>query len=42
MELHAYTRTIYDLLSVKKKYVVPRFQREYSWTEEQIRGRYYC
>lgn len=36
MELHAYTRTISDLLSVKKKYVVPRFQREYSWSKEQV------
>ena len=36
MELHAYTRTISDLFSVKKKYIVPRFQREYSWTKEQI------
>jgi uncharacterized protein with ParB-like and HNH nuclease domain len=36
MELHAYTRTISDLLSVKKTYVVPRFQREYSWTKEQV------
>ncbi|NEO57014.1 MAG: DUF262 domain-containing protein [Okeania sp. SIO3B5] len=36
MELHAYTRTISDLFSVKKKYVVPRFQREYSWDTEQI------
>jgi hypothetical protein len=36
MELHAYTRTISDLFSVKKKYVVPRFQREYSWTKEKV------
>ncbi|QYO63135.1 DUF262 domain-containing protein [Leptolyngbya sp. 7M] len=36
MELHAYTRTISDLFSVKKRYVVPRFQREYSWTKEQV------
>ncbi|MFP4100613.1 DUF262 domain-containing protein [Coleofasciculus sp.] len=36
MELHAYTRTISDLFSVKKKYIVPRFQREYSWTKEQV------
>jgi uncharacterized protein with ParB-like and HNH nuclease domain len=36
MELHAYTKTISDLFSVKKKYVVPRFQREYSWTKEQV------
>lgn len=37
MELHAYTRTISDLFSVKRKYIVPRFQREYSWTKEQIK-----
>jgi len=36
MELHAYTVTISGLLSVNKKYIVPRFQREYSWTREQI------
>lgn len=36
MELHAYTRTIADLFSVNKKYVVPRFQREYSWTNEEV------
>lgn len=36
MELHAYTRTISDLFSVKKKYVVPRFQRPYSWTKEKV------
>jgi uncharacterized protein with ParB-like and HNH nuclease domain len=37
MELHAYTRTISDLFSVKRKYVVPRFQRAYSWSKEQIK-----
>jgi uncharacterized protein with ParB-like and HNH nuclease domain len=37
MELHAYTRTISDLFSVKRKYVVPRFQRAYSWSKEQVR-----
>lgn len=37
MELHAYTRTVSDLFSVKRKYVVPRFQREYSWTKEQVK-----
>ncbi|NEO93309.1 MAG: DUF262 domain-containing protein [Moorea sp. SIO3G5] len=36
MELHAYTRTIYDLFSVNKKYIVPRFQREYSWSTEEV------
>ncbi len=37
MELHAYTRTISDLFSVKRKYVVPRFQRSYSWSKEQVK-----
>lgn len=36
MDLHAYTKTISDLLSVNKKYVVPRFQREYSWAQDEI------
>jgi uncharacterized protein with ParB-like and HNH nuclease domain len=37
MELHAYTKTISELFSVKRKYVVPRFQRAYSWSREEIR-----
>lgn len=37
MELHAYTRTISDLFSVKKKYVVPRFQRAYSWSKDEVK-----
>lgn len=41
MELHAYTRTISELLSVNRKYVVPRFQREYSWAREQINELWY-
>ncbi|MBZ3800021.1 DUF262 domain-containing HNH endonuclease family protein [Leclercia adecarboxylata] len=41
MELHAYTRTISELLSVNRKYVVPRFQREYSWVKEQINELWY-
>jgi len=36
MDLHAYTKSITDILSVNKKYVVPRFQREYSWKKEQV------
>jgi uncharacterized protein with ParB-like and HNH nuclease domain len=36
MELQAHTKTISDLFSVKKKYIVPRFQREYSWSDEQV------
>ncbi|MGL4501083.1 MAG: DUF262 domain-containing protein [Planktothrix sp.] len=36
MKLHAYTKSISELFSVKKKYAVPRFQREYSWTKEKV------
>lgn len=36
MDLHAYTKSIGDLLSVNKKYIVPRFQREYSWKKEEV------
>lgn len=35
MDLNAYTRTISTLFSTNVKYVVPRFQREYSWTQEE-------
>ena len=34
MDLHAYTKTVYDLFSINKKYIVPRFQREYSWGDD--------
>lgn len=33
MNLSAYTRNIDDILTLNRKYVVPRFQREYSWDE---------
>lgn len=36
MDLHAYTKTVYDLFSINKKYIVPRFQREYSWGEDEV------
>lgn len=36
IDLHAYTKTVYDLFSINKKYIVPRFQREYSWGEDEI------
>lgn len=36
MDLHAYTKTLYDLFSINKKYIVPRFQREYSWGEDEV------
>lgn len=37
MELHAYTRTISDLFSVKRQYTIPRFQRPYSWNKDLVR-----
>ncbi len=36
MELNAVTRSVGDIFSVSKRYLVPRFQREYSWTSEEI------
>lgn len=37
MKIHAIDRTISDIFSPKNvKYVVPRFQREYSWKRSQI------
>ncbi|MEE4082622.1 DUF262 domain-containing protein [Pseudomonas viridiflava] len=36
MELHAYTKNVNEIFSLNKKYVVPRFQREYSWTKEEV------
>lgn len=36
MDFNAYPKTIYDLFSVNKSYIVPRFQREYSWEKEQV------
>lgn len=36
MDLHAYTKTVYDIFSINKKYIVPRFQREYSWGEDEV------
>jgi uncharacterized protein with ParB-like and HNH nuclease domain len=36
MELNAETRSVNQILSPNKKYIVPRFQREYSWKEEEI------
>lgn len=37
MELKAIPTTIDELFSIKKKYVVPRFQREYQWTTDKVR-----
>ena len=36
MNLYAYTRTIRDILGANRKYIIPRFQREYSWGEEEL------
>ena len=36
MELSAVTKSVGDIFSVNKKYLVPRFQREYSWTKEEV------
>ena len=36
MELIAETRSVNQILSPNKRYIVPRFQREYSWKEEEI------
>lgn len=41
MDLNAYTRTISTLFSTNVKYIVPRFQREYSWTKEEINELWY-
>ena len=36
MEFKAQPRTIRDALDLKRKYLIPRFQREYSWENEEL------
>lgn len=36
MELQAYPKTIKDILDINKKYIIPRFQREFSWEKNEI------
>ncbi|HDR7068266.1 TPA: DUF262 domain-containing protein [Bacillus cereus] len=36
MKMQAYTKTIQDILSVNKRYIIPRYQREYSWKANQL------
>jgi uncharacterized protein with ParB-like and HNH nuclease domain len=36
MELNAVTKSAGDIFSVNKRYLVPRFQREYSWTKDEV------
>jgi len=36
MELKATPKSIDDVLRLQRKYIIPRFQREYSWTQEEL------
>ncbi|NOU63193.1 DUF262 domain-containing protein [Paenibacillus sp. LMG 31461] len=36
MELYAYPRTLRDILGLNRRYIIPRFQREYSWGEDEL------
>ncbi|NFM11509.1 DUF262 domain-containing protein, partial [Clostridium botulinum] len=36
MNLQAYTRNIRDILDLNRKYIIPRFQREYAWEEAEL------
>ena len=36
MNLQAYTRSVRDILDLNRKYIIPRFQREYAWGDEEL------
>ncbi|CAC6799614.1 Uncharacterized conserved protein [Staphylococcus aureus] len=36
MNMDAYTRNIKDILSLDRKYTIPRFQREYAWEKPEL------
>lgn len=36
MELNAFPKSVEDTLRLKRKYIIPRFQREYSWENEEL------
>ncbi len=36
MELSAVTKNVQSILSAQKKYIIPRYQREYSWEREEL------
>lgn len=36
MDLKAYPKSIEDTLRLQRKYVIPRFQREYSWENDEL------
>lgn len=38
MDIKPYDKTIRDLLGSKRQFVIPRFQREYSWDKKNYQG----
>lgn len=36
MELNAFPKSIEDTLRLQREYIIPRFQREYSWESEEL------
>ncbi|MBD8848404.1 DUF262 domain-containing protein [Priestia megaterium] len=36
MKIHAYDKTITNIFNSEVKYIIPRFQREYSWTKDEV------
>lgn len=36
MELKATPKSIDDVLRLQRKYIIPRFQREFSWTQDEL------
>lgn len=40
MEFKAQPRTISDAFYLKRKYIIPRFQREYSWEQDELNELY--
>lgn len=36
MELKATPKSMDDVLRLQRKYVIPRFQREFSWESEEL------
>ena len=40
MDLTSVPKSIDDALRVQRKYVIPRFQREYAWENEELQTIY--
>ena len=36
MKFSAFPRSIKTILEAERKYIIPRYQREYSWEKEQL------